>query len=59
MDDRERYEEYDGKICELSGSEDQSDIDTIKRLAKDSRFICTMCGRAAANEENLCSPEAI
>jgi hypothetical protein len=60
MDGSERFnDEYDGKICELGGSDDQSDLELLKRLAKNSLYICSMCGRSAANEENLCSPEAL
>jgi hypothetical protein len=60
MDGSERFnDEYDGKICELSGSDDQSDLELIKRLAKNSLYVCSTCGRSAANEENLCSPEAL
>jgi hypothetical protein len=60
MDREDRFgEEYDGKICDLSNSDDQGDFDLLKHLAKDSRYICATCGRSAANAENLCSPEML
>jgi hypothetical protein len=51
--------EFDTKLCTLSGSNDQTDLDLIKSLEQDSRYVCIGCGRTAANEENLCSPEAL
>jgi hypothetical protein len=51
--------EYDPKLCILSSSRDQIDLDRIKRLVQDSRYICLGCGRTAADQENLCSPEEL
>ena len=60
MEGREKSDnEYDGKICELGSSDDPEDQELLKYLAQNSRFICSMCGRSAANEENLCSPEPV
>lgn len=30
-----------------------------KGLVKDAKFICTGCGRVAANEDSLCAPEPL
>jgi hypothetical protein len=58
MVDWEDFEqEYDEKICTLSDSEDPGDLDLLEHLVKDSRYICSACGRSAANAANLCSPE--
>ena len=35
---------------------DQVDIETIKPLVRNPKFICNTCGRAAAKAENLCNP---
>jgi hypothetical protein len=35
---------------------DQADIEEIKPLVRNAKYICTSCGRAAAKAENLCSP---
>ena len=51
--------EYDPKLCILSNSRDQTDLDLIKRLVQDSRYVCIGCGRTAADEENLCAPEEL
>jgi hypothetical protein len=32
----------------------KDDIDLLKKLVKDARYICKKCGRAARHEENLC-----
>jgi hypothetical protein len=60
MDDYDGFEfENEEKICSLSGSGDQIDLDLIKSLVKDSRYVCCTCGRSAANAERVCSPEIL
>ena len=34
-------------------------LQTVKNLVKDANFICRVCGRAAANEDNLCEPRPL
>ena len=34
-------------------------MQTAARLAKDAKFICLICGRAAADGANLCKPAEI
>jgi hypothetical protein len=46
------------KICEMDFVSD-SGANELKSLVKNSMFVCRSCGRAAANEENLCQPEWI
>jgi hypothetical protein len=31
----------------------------LKPLIRNAKYICSCCGRAAANEENLCAPEPL
>lgn len=58
MDEEETFDmEYDEKICTLADSQDPGDLDLLEHLVKNSRYICSSCGRSAANAENLCSPE--
>lgn len=58
--DEEKFDmESDEKLCSLSGSDNQNDLDLLKHLAKDSQYICSMCSRSAASEYNLCSPEKL
>ncbi len=35
---------------------DQADIETLKPLIRNPKYICKTCGRASANAENLCNP---
>lgn len=51
--------EYANKLCILNNSRDQTDLDLIKSLVQDSRYVCIGCGRTAADKENLCSPEEL
>ena len=41
-------------LCNLA--ENGADVQTVKNLVKDAKFLCKKCGRAAAKEENLCEP---
>jgi len=38
---------------------DETDLDEIKKLVRNARFICKNCGRAAKDEENLCNPVSL
>jgi hypothetical protein len=49
--------EYEDKICSLSISGNQIDLKLLKQLVKDSRWVCTTCGRSAVDAARLCSPE--
>jgi hypothetical protein len=51
--------ERDQKICSLVRSEKQIDLNLIRSLVKDSRYICGSCGRTTINAEYLCDPEAL
>jgi transcription elongation factor Elf1 len=42
-------------LCDMCAS-GECTLDTVKALVKDAKFICRVCGRAAAKEENLCEP---
>jgi hypothetical protein len=35
---------------------DQANIEDIKPLVRNAKFICSSCGRVAAKAENLCNP---
>ncbi|MBS7622247.1 hypothetical protein KEJ39_01045 [Candidatus Bathyarchaeota archaeon] len=38
---------------------DTYDVDEVRPLVKNPQFICKVCGRVAANRENLCDPTAL
>ena len=41
-------------LCHLA--ESGADLDEYKGLVQNAKFVCKVCGRAAAKEENLCAP---
>ena len=45
-------------LCNMCESGDCS-LEQIKTLVKDPKFICKVCVRAAAVEENLCEPVSL
>ena len=45
-------------LCHYAASGDLT-LDEMKKLAKDPKFICKICGRAAAEEDDLCQPEPL
>ncbi len=47
------------KLCALTCCPCSLDLEKIKTIVKDSKFICKVCGRAANSEKNLCQPVPI
>jgi len=43
-------------ICELVR---KRDMQKVANMVRDSKYICIICGRTAAKEENLCLPVEI
>ena len=43
-------------LCELVSKRKMNDVAT---LAKDAKYVCHICGRAAAKAGNLCEPVLI
>jgi hypothetical protein len=37
----------------------ESNLEDYKKLVKNPQYVCKNCGRAAASEINLCSPEKL
>jgi rubrerythrin len=50
--------EYE-KMCFLSDSNDEYRMEMLRLLAKDPKYVCGACGRAAKGKEVLCSPETL
>jgi hypothetical protein len=44
-------------MCELT--EKKAPREQVKALVRDPKYICGNCNRAAAEEANLCKPEAL
>jgi hypothetical protein len=37
----------------------ESNLEDYKKLVRNPRFVCKNCGRAAADEKNLCKPDKL
>ena len=37
----------------------KANLDEYKKLVRNPIFVCKNCGRAAANDKNLCRPESL
>lgn len=44
-------------MCDLMA--DKAAFETVKEAAKNARFICKACGRAAGEIESLCDPVSL
>jgi len=57
MSEQMNYQGKSGEkmVCEIDFSSD-SGLNELKTMAKDSKFVCRSCGRAAASEESVCQP---
>ncbi len=45
-------------LCDLA-QKGQMSLEEMKGLVKDAKYICRICGRAAANADNLCAPDLL
>jgi hypothetical protein len=45
-------------LCHYAAAGDLT-LDEMKELVKDPKFICKICGRAAAKEADICQPEPL
>ena len=52
--------EHEQHLCYLQNlGYVQSNLEGYKTLVTDSKFVCKNCGRTAAKEKNLCTPEKL
>ncbi len=49
---------HEKHLCKLVVG-DQVGVEELKPLVRDSKFICSACGRTANKAENLCAPEPL
>jgi hypothetical protein len=47
------------KMCQLTKKAFKFDLEKIKELTLNPKFICKCCGRTTNNKENLCSPDLL
>ena len=52
----EPHEGHSRHMCDLVAKRKMADV---AQFAKDAKYICHICGRAAAKSENLCEPVEI
>ncbi len=50
---------HENKMCAMTCCPCNLDMDKIKPLVKEPKYICSSCGRVAASAENLCQPEKL
>ena len=54
------HAEHEQHLCYLQNvGYLKTNLEDYKKLLKDAKFVCKGCGRAAANEKNLCAPEKL
>jgi len=51
--------EHGEKMCAMTCCPCDLDLDEVKALVRNPKFICRTCGRVAAKEDNLCQPEPL
>ncbi len=44
---------HENHLCSLAM---RKQMLTLARMAKNAQYVCALCGRSAAKEENVCSP---
>lgn len=47
------------KMCQLTKSAHNFNVEEIKKLTSNPKFICKCCGRTANSKEDLCSPTSL
>ena len=52
----EKHEGHEKHLCWLTL---ERRMDEVADLVKDAKYVCFVCGRVAANAENLCEPVQI
>ena len=45
-------------LCAMAESGEVT-VEQMKELIRDAKFMCKICGRSAANSDNLCEPEPL
>lgn len=48
------HQGHEVHLCKIWS--DTYDIDVVNDIVRNPNFICKVCGRVAANEENICDP---
>ncbi len=49
----------ENRMCVVCSPAMGFDVERVKELVKDPKYVCGCCGRVARSKENLCSPEPL
>jgi len=47
------------RMCQLTQPAHKFDLEEVKKLTSNPKYICKCCGRTANKKENLCSPNPL
>lgn len=60
IDDNENSDvPLEEKLCTKTSYGNRINLRELRSLVRDSKYVCTTCGRAASRMESLCSPEML
>jgi hypothetical protein len=59
MAEHKDKEWHESKLCSKACCECRVDLNELRPLVRNAKFICKECGRAAAYADNLCAPEPL
>ncbi len=51
------HENHEHHMCQLVLN--ATPTDELKELVRNAEYICDICGRTAAKDENLCAPQKL
>jgi hypothetical protein len=49
----------ENRMCVIASPPFKFDIEKVKDLTSDPKYICRCCGRTANEKDNLCSPTSL
>jgi hypothetical protein len=53
---KQRGEDHRGKVCAMICCGGHLDLEELKPVVRDAKFICRKCGHVAAKKKHLCGP---
>jgi hypothetical protein len=59
MAEAEACADHSQKMCNMTCCPCHLDLEKLKPLVRNPKFICKACGRVAADEKNICDPDPL